>query len=349
MAAFLRAVHNRNFHERILRRERVFRERCNPLAEFTDEELYSRYRFDRNGVLFITDLIREEIESPTERSCAIPPEIKVLIALQFYACGTFQRTVGDTIRISQPSVSRIINLVSSSLSRRLGDFIKWPAAADIPDIQRGFFTIAGFPGIVGIIDGTHIRITAPNAHEEQFVNRKNYHSINVQVVVDNKCNFTQLNAKRPGSTHDSRVLRESSIANVFERGQGENEEVYLLGNTGYPSKPWLLTPFLQPGNRPEARYNGAHRTTRSLVERTIGQWKRRFHCLHGEIRLSPERTCRVIAACAVLHNIAKQQGFPDIDEDDPMDDPPHPQPDQPAQLHDNGDLVRNHVVHTYFQ
>ena len=80
MAAFLRAAHERNFNERILRRERIFRERCNPLTEFTDGELYSRYRFDRNGVLFITDLIRQEIESPTERSCAIPAEIKVLIA-----------------------------------------------------------------------------------------------------------------------------------------------------------------------------------------------------------------------------------------------------------------------------
>ena len=56
-AAFLRAAHHRYINERAIRRERVFRERCNPLAEFDDGELYSRYRFDRNGVLFITDLI----------------------------------------------------------------------------------------------------------------------------------------------------------------------------------------------------------------------------------------------------------------------------------------------------
>ncbi len=259
MAAFLRVAHRRNFNHRILRRERVFRERCNPLAEFTDGELYSRYRFDRNGVLFVTELIREEIESQTERSCAIPPEIKVLIALQFYACGTFQRTVGDTIGISQSSVSRIVNLISSSLSRKLGEFVRWPAIADIQNIQRGFFNIAGFPGVIGIIDGTHIRILAPAEHEEQYVNRKNYHSINVQVVVDNRCCFTQINAQWPGSTHDSRVLRESRLADVFERQRPGQGEGYLLGDTGYPSKPWLLTPFLQPGNRAEASYNGAHR------------------------------------------------------------------------------------------
>ena len=242
---------------------RFFRQRCNPLQEFSDGELYSRYRFDRNGVLFITDLIRAEIESPTERSYAIPPEIKVLIliALQFYACGTFQRTVGDTIKISQSSVSRIVNLVSTSLSRKLAEFVRWPLNTDIPNIQRGFFNIAGFPGIVGLIDGTHIRITAPSEHEEQYVNRKNFHSINVQVVVDNQCQFLQISAKWPGSTHDSRVLRESLLQNKFERrGQEENGEMmFLLGDTGYPLKSWLLTPFLQPANYAEGSYNAAHR------------------------------------------------------------------------------------------
>ena len=140
-----------------------------------------RYRFDRNGILFI---------SPTERSCAIPAEIKVIIALQFYACGTFQRTIGDTIKISQSSVSRIVSIVSSSLARKLAEFVRWLAAADEQNIKRGFFTIAGFPGVVGLIDGTHVRILAPSEHEEQFVNTKNYHSINVQVVV-----FTQINAQ----------------------------------------------------------------------------------------------------------------------------------------------------------
>ena len=264
MAAFLHVAHRHNFEARILRRERVFRERSNPLADFTDGELYSRYRFDRNGILFISQLLREEIQSPTERSCAIPAEIKVIIALQFYACGTFQRTIGDTIKISQSSVSRIVSIVSSSLARKLAEFVRWPAAADEQNIKRGFFTIAGFPGVVGLIDGTHVRILAPSEHEEQFVNRKNYHSINVQVVVDNRCVFTQINAQWPGSTHDSRVLRESRLADVFGRhrpaGRGENnEEGYLLGDTGYPSKPWLLTPFLQAGSRAEARYNGAHK------------------------------------------------------------------------------------------
>lgn len=50
-----------------------------------------------------------------------------------------------------------------------------------------FFNTYGFPGVVGSIDCTHIAIIAPKKEdplypEEVYVNRKGYHSINVQLV-----------------------------------------------------------------------------------------------------------------------------------------------------------------------
>ena len=60
MAVFLRAAHPAEINEKVLRRElesRLFHEKCDPLAEFTDGnfgKLYSRYKFDRNGILFVT-------------------------------------------------------------------------------------------------------------------------------------------------------------------------------------------------------------------------------------------------------------------------------------------------------
>lgn len=47
--------------------------------------------------------------------------------------------------------------------------------------------------------------------------------------------------------------------------------------------------------------------------------KRRFHVLHGEILLSPWIACKVVIACAVLHNICKERQIPvsyDYDDDD---------------------------------
>ncbi|KAK0149989.1 hypothetical protein N1851_009222 [Merluccius polli] len=38
--------------------------------------------------------------------------------------------------------------------------------------------------------------------------------------------------------------------------------------------------------------------------------KHRFHVLHGEIRLSPERASTVITVCAILHNLCKRRNIP---------------------------------------
>ena len=94
-------------------------------------------------------------------------------------------------------------------------------------------------------------------------------------------------------------------------------------------------------------FDRSHKHTRCMVERAIGQWKRRFHCLHAELRLSPPRACSVIAATAVLHNIAKRRNIA--------------LPDQEAVDHHDGDQIepvqahaaqnfamRNHIVQTYF-
>ena len=53
-------------------------------------------------------------------------------------------------------------------------------------LHVSIYCIAGFPNVVGAVDGTHIRIQAPTQNEDDYVNRKGYHSINVQVCV--QCN-----------------------------------------------------------------------------------------------------------------------------------------------------------------
>ena len=46
------------------------------------------------------------------------------------------------------------------------------------------YKIAQFPGIVGCVDGSHIPIITPKENEFVYVNRKNFHSANVQAVCD---------------------------------------------------------------------------------------------------------------------------------------------------------------------
>ena len=75
--------------------------------------------------------------------------------------------------------------------------------------------IAGMPGVVGVIDGTHIKIIAPSNDKDAFVNRKKVHSINTQIVFDANFNILDVVAKWPGATHDSRILMESGFRQLF--------------------------------------------------------------------------------------------------------------------------------------
>lgn len=81
----------------------------------------------------------------------------------------------------------------------------------------------------------------------------------------------------------------------------------LLGDGGYKLETYLMTPFRNPSNDDERKFNRSHITTRNTVERKYGVWKRRFPCLALGLRCKLETALSVIVACAVLHNICVMQ------------------------------------------
>ncbi|XP_056453116.1 putative nuclease HARBI1 [Gadus chalcogrammus] len=300
---------------RAVRRERIFRDRTNPLEMYNQDEFINRFRLPKEAILRLTDDLSDSLGPTTARSHSIPALLQVCTAVRFYATGSFLNTVGDTLGLSKASVSRVVHRVSSTLSDKLPKFPTQPA--ELNSIKRGFFNVARFPNVIGAIDGTHVRIQAPSDHEHLFVNRKGYHSLNIQAVCDSNLKFLNCLARWPGSCHDSRVLQNSQLYQAFEDGIIDG---ILLGDSGYPLKPWLLTPFLNPTTPAQRNYNAAHCSTRNTVERAFGVLKRRFHCLHGELRMIPQRVCNIVCSAVVLHNIARDLKLPDPEEEEGVDE-----------------------------
>lgn len=84
------------------------------------------------------------------------------------------------------------------------------------------FNVAGFPNVIGVIDCTHIPIfSIGKDYAEKFRNRKGFYSINTQVICDAHGYITNIVARCPGSTHDSRHFYESNIKRQFENLQLE--------------------------------------------------------------------------------------------------------------------------------
>ncbi|CAI6377844.1 unnamed protein product [Macrosiphum euphorbiae] len=126
----------------------------------------------------------------TSRGISI--ERKVIVALRFFAAGSYQMDVGENRHSSvfQPSVSRIIEEVSNAFSNLVifNQFVNFPSNFnELDSVRTSFFAKYGLQGVVGVINCTHIAITPPKKNDELYpehiyVNRKGYHSINTQLV-----------------------------------------------------------------------------------------------------------------------------------------------------------------------
>jgi len=116
---------------------------------------------------------------------------------------------------------------------------------------------------------------------------------------------------------------------------------------------WLLTPVLNAHSQKEMAYNTAHCSTRCTIERCIGVVKRRWHCLHNELRVAPAKACKIICACLILHNRATELCHP-VPDDLPLEEQPDApsaedacQPTEHARV-TAAKLARQHLIQQFF-
>lgn len=310
-------------HRQQIRKPRVFRDRTNPLDCMDDGELISRYRLPRHLIVDLCDKFNDELQRKSMRNHALPVATQILVALRYYATGSMQRVDGDLHGVSQPSVSRCVNHVSTLLTRAAAEYITFHTD-DVRQrtVMSDFYKIARFPNVVGCVDGTQIRILSPRVNEHVYVCRKGYHSLNVQGICDAKLRFMNIVCKYPGSAHDSFIWKNCTIYQYFEQHTDDESPRWLLGDSGYPLSSFLMTPVANPNTPAETTYNHKHCHTRNAIERAFGVWKMRFRCLHdtgGCLQSPPDGCVKVITACAVLHNLCIDNSVPapEIDSNNP--------------------------------
>lgn len=111
-------------------------------------------------------------------------------------------------------ISRYIAKYTHIIAIRLAPrFIKFPTTqAEIDQTKEQFLNTFHCPGVLSIVDGTHVAVSAlSRLVEHAYVNRKGFHSINVQIACDARMVITNINARFPGSTHDSYIFLGSQL------------------------------------------------------------------------------------------------------------------------------------------
>ncbi|KAK5648276.1 hypothetical protein RI129_003168 [Pyrocoelia pectoralis] len=280
--------------------------RSNYFHEMDEFNFYRRFRLTKQCCLNILPLIEETLEYPNNRNNSVSPMNQLLTTLRFYASAGHLITTADFAGMHVSTASRVIARVSDALAGLRLHYINMPETAnESTTVKNDFFEIAAFPRVIGVIDGTHIKIQTPGGEDgEIFRNRKAYFSLNIQAIGNANLQIMDLVVRWPGSTHDSTIFNNSRIRARIENGEFPNS--FLLGDSGYPLRSYFLTPLANPVTRGEQLYNEAHIRTRNSIERLFGNWKRRFPVLAYGLRLKLTTVGTVIMATGVLQNIAPQ-------------------------------------------
>ena len=188
------------------------------------------------------------------------------------------------------------------------------------DIIYKFRDLTRLPNMVGAIDGTHIHLfTRPQRGLTlmpcDLFNRKNFHIVFLEAVCNAEGFVWNVCAGQPGGVHDAAQFAWSKIYTqlrtreiipkpILEIG-GLEIQPYLLGDTAYLSRPYLLKSFKPNVNDPrfqnKRRFDESLNSGRVVIEKAFGALKNRWRILKN-LNMELDGGATIALACCVLHN-----------------------------------------------
>ncbi|PSN41317.1 hypothetical protein C0J52_20243 [Blattella germanica] len=203
----------------------------------------------------------------------------------------------------------IIRRVTTSIARLAREAIRKPEGRDVQLVKQEFNAIHHFPNVIGALDRTPLMSGS-------------------RILAGMKANGF--------------VTETDIFPSIFENDEFPN--CFLLGDSAYPCRLYLLTPLQEPTNDAEVRYQQSHIATRNPVERIFGVWKKRFPVLARGMRTNLQTTLRTIIATAVLYNFAIQRNddLPAHNENLPNEIPAEPARQQQR------NATRTYLIETVF-
>ncbi|XP_071958337.1 uncharacterized protein [Antedon mediterranea] len=304
------------------------------MTTYTDEDWRRHFRMCKATFEFIANELRPALEKETTNWRApIPYKVRLAAVIWWLATPTEYRSISNMFGIGISTLCNLAREVCFAIRRNLFKrYISLPSGERLTATINGFER-RRFPQCAGAIDGTHVPILAPSKNPADYHNRKGWHSVIMQAVVDHNFCFTDVNIGWPGRTHDARVLANSNIFSLAEDRQnghlfpmenstvinGVEVPVFLIGDAAYPLKKWLMKPYTNHAlTADQRRFNTRLSSARMVVENAFGRLKGRWRILLKRNDVNISFVSDVVASCSVLHNICemhKEQFYPEWDEE----------------------------------
>lgn len=144
------------------------------------------------------------------------------------------RNAANEFFTSKSSIHYHYVIMIQCLRELASRYIRWPDARERDVIKHEFERRYGYPGVVGVIDGTHITITAPLEQKRKYVNRHHNYSVIAQAVCGHNKLFRDIFVGQPGSVGDARTFSRSPLCRNLIRGAPFiSDDEHLLGDGAY--------------------------------------------------------------------------------------------------------------------
>ena len=299
-------------------------------GSFEEGDWIKNFRMSHRTFCFLCQelepyLVRED----TRFRQAISVRKRVAVALWRLATNADYRTIGHLFGISKGSICVILDEFCTIMAEvMLPRYIKIPTGECLDKVMETFEQKWGFPQCAGAVDGSHIPIKAPVSFHADYYNRKGWHSIILQGVVDSAYTFIDINVGWPGKVHDARVFANSTIFKKGEAGNlfpetrakkinGVKIPVMIIADAAYPLLNWVQKPFPDHGtlSREKLHFNYRLSRARMVAENAFGRLKGRWRCLLKQNEGDIDKMNNVVAACCILHNMCemfKEEFDPDL-------------------------------------
>jgi len=125
-------------------------------------------------------------------------EARIAVPLWRLATGDSFKSCGLQFGIGMSTAKTICDEFELSLLRLKDQFIRFPLTRQkLQKLIDEFEEEYGIPQIVGAIDGCHIEINAPPDNPQDYFNRKQHYSVNLQAKVTSNLKFIHVSFGYP--------------------------------------------------------------------------------------------------------------------------------------------------------
>ena len=281
-------------------------------VNWNEKQFKKHFRITRYSFNHVLNIVSPFIKKTPTNLCPNPTTPATQLGLTLYrlAHGTSHLTNGALFGVSEELACVTFNNVCKDLVTHMYDeYVKLPDDWEVE--LRGFLENYEFP-CVGVWDGFHVYIESKL--KSYFSFKKRYSMSNMGLVSYNK-RFLYAAVGAPGSTHDARMLRNTSLfkeivdGNKLPKKSFNLEDIgeiplLTIGNSAFPRFPWLIKAYTEsPRMTQQQKYfNRKLCSARVVVENCYGMLKGRWRVLYKKTECRLDNLKYVIMCCIMLHN-----------------------------------------------